>query len=197
MVAIVDYKAGNLFSVKNAFDKLGIDSVITSEVDVIKNADKILVLEDGNIVEQGTHEELLKKNDSIMYTVVVKNIGKTSGEFNIIDEIPEGIKVEKIDYTKDNNETFSFETSKQKLEITNFLEKGKTFTYRIYGSIDNISTLNGEIRTLTNFATLVTENYQQKSNNVMLKIKTEHQAENPDLPNNSENPNNPGNSECP
>ncbi|MBQ2204603.1 MAG: imidazole glycerol phosphate synthase subunit HisH [Lachnospiraceae bacterium] len=43
MVAIVDYKAGNLFSVKNAFDKLGIDSVITSEVDVIKKADKILL----------------------------------------------------------------------------------------------------------------------------------------------------------
>ena len=43
MIAIIDYKAGNLFSVKNAFDKLGVDTVITSDVDVIKNADKLLL----------------------------------------------------------------------------------------------------------------------------------------------------------
>ena len=43
MIAIIDYKAGNLFSVKNAFDKLGVDTVITSDVDVIKKADKLLL----------------------------------------------------------------------------------------------------------------------------------------------------------
>ena len=43
MIAIIDYKAGNLFSVKNAFDKLGIDSIITSDVKIIKNADKLLL----------------------------------------------------------------------------------------------------------------------------------------------------------
>lgn len=43
MIAIIDYKAGNLFSVKNAFDKLGVDTVITSDVDVIKNAEKLLL----------------------------------------------------------------------------------------------------------------------------------------------------------
>ena len=43
MIAIIDYKAGNLFSVKNAFDKLGVDTVITSDFSVIKNADKLLL----------------------------------------------------------------------------------------------------------------------------------------------------------
>ena len=43
MIAIIDYKAGNLFNVKNAFDKLGVDTVITSDIDVIKKADKILL----------------------------------------------------------------------------------------------------------------------------------------------------------
>lgn len=43
MIAIIDYKAGNLFSVKNAFDKLGVDTVITSDVDVIEKADKLLL----------------------------------------------------------------------------------------------------------------------------------------------------------
>ena len=43
MIAIIDYKAGNLFSVKNAFDRLGIDSVITSDADVIRSASKMLL----------------------------------------------------------------------------------------------------------------------------------------------------------
>ena len=43
MIAIIDYKAGNLFSVKNAFDKLGIDSIITSDAETIKGADKLLL----------------------------------------------------------------------------------------------------------------------------------------------------------
>ena len=36
--------------------------VIAHRLSTIINADKILVLEHGDIVEQGTHEELLNKN---------------------------------------------------------------------------------------------------------------------------------------
>ena len=43
MIAIIDYKAGNLFSVKNAFDKLRIDSIITSDASSIRSADKLLL----------------------------------------------------------------------------------------------------------------------------------------------------------
>lgn len=43
MIAIIDYKAGNLFSVKNAFDKLGVETIITSDVSIIKKADKLLL----------------------------------------------------------------------------------------------------------------------------------------------------------
>lgn len=43
MIAIIDYGAGNLHSVKNALDFLGADSVITGDRDVILNADKVIL----------------------------------------------------------------------------------------------------------------------------------------------------------
>ena len=43
MIAIIDYGAGNLHSVKNALDFLGADCVITGNADEIKNADKVIL----------------------------------------------------------------------------------------------------------------------------------------------------------
>ena len=43
MIAIIDYGMGNLGSVKNALDSLNIESVITRDINVIKNADKLIL----------------------------------------------------------------------------------------------------------------------------------------------------------
>lgn len=43
MIAIVDYGAGNLFSVKNACDFLSIETVITSEATILEAADGIIL----------------------------------------------------------------------------------------------------------------------------------------------------------
>ncbi len=43
MIAIVDYGAGNIFSVKNALDYLGICSVLTSNAQEIINADAVIL----------------------------------------------------------------------------------------------------------------------------------------------------------
>lgn len=43
MIAIVDYGAGNIFSVKNAMDYLGLSAELTSKADDIRNADGIIL----------------------------------------------------------------------------------------------------------------------------------------------------------
>ena len=43
MIAIIDYGAGNLHSVKNALDFLGAENVITSDAEIIGNADKVIL----------------------------------------------------------------------------------------------------------------------------------------------------------
>lgn len=43
MIAIVDYGAGNIFSVKNALDYLGLDSELVSDKESIKSADAVIL----------------------------------------------------------------------------------------------------------------------------------------------------------
>ncbi|MEZ7508154.1 imidazole glycerol phosphate synthase subunit HisH [Cloacibacterium sp. Arc13] len=42
MIAIIDYDAGNVKSVQNALKKLGFDAEITSDIETIKNAEKVI-----------------------------------------------------------------------------------------------------------------------------------------------------------
>ena len=51
MIAIVDYKMGNLRSVENAQRRLGADFVVTADADVIRRADKVLLPGVGNAAE--------------------------------------------------------------------------------------------------------------------------------------------------
>ena len=43
MIAILDYGAGNLFSVKNALNYIGESSIITSDVKEIERADALIL----------------------------------------------------------------------------------------------------------------------------------------------------------
>jgi glutamine amidotransferase len=43
MIAIIDYGVGNLFSLKSSLEMIGAESVVTSDPDVIRQADKILL----------------------------------------------------------------------------------------------------------------------------------------------------------
>ena len=43
MIAVIDYGVGNLKSIYNSLKKVGIDSVVTSDENIINNADKIIL----------------------------------------------------------------------------------------------------------------------------------------------------------
>ena len=43
MIAIVDYRVGNLFSLKSSFAEIGADVTVTSDAEVIRSAEKIIL----------------------------------------------------------------------------------------------------------------------------------------------------------
>lgn len=51
MIAIVDYKMGNLRSVENALKRLGAEFTVTADADVIRTADRVLLPGVGNAAE--------------------------------------------------------------------------------------------------------------------------------------------------
>ena len=60
MIAIIDYKMGNLRSVENALKRLGAEFTVTADADVIRSADRVLLPGVGNAAEA---RENLRKAD--------------------------------------------------------------------------------------------------------------------------------------
>ena len=62
MIAIIDYKMGNLRSVENALKRLGAEFTVTADADVIRSADRVLLPGVGNAAEA---MENLRKADLV------------------------------------------------------------------------------------------------------------------------------------
>ena len=66
MIAIVDYGAGNLKSVKKAFDYLGAGVVVTTQPEIVATADKIVLPGVGHIVQNAAPELVAREIDTII-----------------------------------------------------------------------------------------------------------------------------------
>ena len=71
MLAIIDYGVGNLFSLQCSLNKIGVENVVTSDVEVIKNADRII------LPGVGAFGDAVKKlHESGMFEVVIEEAKK-------------------------------------------------------------------------------------------------------------------------
>ena len=78
-------------SVQEALDRLGSQRtvlVIAHRLGTIRNADQILVLKEGVVAEQGTHDELLQKNGvyAEMWNMQLHSTTSSSASLTGLDE---------------------------------------------------------------------------------------------------------------
>ncbi len=74
-VAIIDYKMGNLFSVQRACENVGLNSLITSDIEVVKNSRAII------LPGVGSFAEAMKNLDDLGLTKAIKAFVKTGKPF--------------------------------------------------------------------------------------------------------------------
>ena len=74
MIAIIDYGVGNLLSVQSSFARVGAETVVTSDKNVIRNADKIFFLDEGKIIDIGTFDELFANNAKFKNMFFAENL---------------------------------------------------------------------------------------------------------------------------
>ena len=73
MLAIIEYGVGNLFSLKSSLDKIGVESVVTGDKDVISSADRIILPGVGAF---GDAAEKLKTSKMADFLIEQANKGK-------------------------------------------------------------------------------------------------------------------------
>lgn len=121
MIAIINYGVGNLFSLKSSFSAIGAEAVVTSDIDVIESADRILLpgvgaFEDAALKLKETGMGEIVKSEAIKGKPILgiclgmqmlfdrsyeygvhKGLGLISGEIRpISDVIPDNYKIPQI-----------------------------------------------------------------------------------------------------
>ena len=74
MIAIVKYNAGNIRSVKNALDRIGVESVITNDPEILNNAEKVIF---PGVGEAGTAMSYLRERglDEVIISLMQPFLG--------------------------------------------------------------------------------------------------------------------------
>ncbi len=156
MIAIIDYGVGNLFSLSSSLAALGIESVVTDDASVIREADKIILPGVGafrdaseKLSERGFDKllkELASKGKPIMGICLgmqllfdesyefgrYKGLGLISGSVKpIADVIPSNLKIPHIGWNG-----LVFPENKEKNEIFKYVNEGDCvyFVHSFYAS---------------------------------------------------------------
>ena len=99
MVAVIDYGVGNLFSLLSSLKAIGADAVNTSDIETIRNADRII------LPGVGAFEDAAKKLfESGLHEVLIDEAKKMPVSLSVIFKVAHlCIKVKKKNNTKNSS----------------------------------------------------------------------------------------------
>ena len=145
-----------------------------------------------------THQkEILQEGDKVIYTIKVQNVGDIVEAAKIIDNIPEQLEILNVEYSKDEEESYSI-SSENPVDFTYAVYPEEELTIKITTQVKSIETESTTNLVIPNKATLIYGDLEINSNEVNITIKPSSVIEeNPTNPNNPENPTNPNNPENP
>ena len=66
MIAIIDYGVGNLFSLRSSLKHIGVDAIVTGNIDDIRSAERLI------LPGVGAFEDAIKKLRSCKLDIVIK-----------------------------------------------------------------------------------------------------------------------------
>ena len=140
-------------------------------------------------------KEILSKEDTVSYTIQVKNVGKRSAMVTVKDIIPDEIEVSQVDYNIDGENPHTMVTSKQDISLSKSLQAGETLNIVITGTIREVEVSEETEIMVENVATIERGEDIITSNIETFRMKPEWENEdnvdqNPDVsnPGDEENP---------
>lgn len=130
--------------VQNALDEASKNRttiVIAHRLSTIKNADKIVVMESGKIIEEGTHESLMAKGGHYSELVRVQQLKTTKGngavEEKIVEKVKEAVVEDAVAINvpekelKEGDEKELTDEEKERIRLQEVVKKNKTPLLRV------------------------------------------------------------------
>ena len=135
MIVIVDYKMGNLLSIKNMLKKIGCESMVSSDSEVIKNASKLILPGVGSFTTAMKSINELNIKDALDFAVIERKIpimGICLGMQLMCSQSEEGGQITRgLNWIKANVKRIPVDMGDEKLKIphigwTEIYEKQKS-----------------------------------------------------------------------
>lgn len=127
-------------------------------------------------------KEILQKNDELVYTARIKNIGNASSSIEVLSQIPEQLKTLKLEYDVNGKNKQILETSNQEIKLTNNLDVEDILTMKITAMVQDIEVEEDRIVDVANRVKLINGELEVESNEVSVKIKPELNVVEPEDP---------------
>lgn len=147
-----------------------LNEIYESNIKTIKTKQTNYRINLASNIPEGT---VLKRGNEIIYTIEVESIGGASGGIIIRDNIPEQLKVKKIEEYKNNELKQNLLEAKNNIEWLSSLGQGEKIILKITAEVDLVEVAKVENIEISNIATVLFESNQKSSNEIKTFIQPE------------------------